>query len=91
MLYGIGLTDADLQTPQVAICIMWVRVNTADLPLDRWPAHQEVVQRRPFWLRSTDRLHAGCRGDRRDDLLAAARDLIADRSRPWWARSGTTA
>jgi dihydroxy-acid dehydratase len=35
MLYGIGLTDADLQKPQVGICTMWYEGNTCNMHLDR--------------------------------------------------------
>ena len=31
MLYGIGLTDADLQKPQVGICSMWYEGNTCNM------------------------------------------------------------
>jgi dihydroxy-acid dehydratase len=34
MLYGIGLTDADLQKPQVGICSMWYEGNTCNMHLD---------------------------------------------------------
>ena len=39
MLYGIGLTDADLQKPQVGICSMWYEGNTCNMHLDRLAAH----------------------------------------------------
>ena len=35
MLYGIGLTDADLKKPQVGICSMWYEGNTCNMHLDR--------------------------------------------------------
>jgi dihydroxy-acid dehydratase len=35
MLYGIGLTDVDLQKPQVGICSMWYEGNTCNMHLDR--------------------------------------------------------
>src|SRR5215216_4413183 len=35
MLYGIGLTDADLQKPQVGICSMWYEGNTCNMHLDK--------------------------------------------------------
>jgi dihydroxy-acid dehydratase len=38
MLYGIGLTDADLQKPQVGICSMWYEGNTCNMHLDRLAA-----------------------------------------------------
>jgi dihydroxy-acid dehydratase len=45
MLYGIGLTDADLQKPQVGICSMWYEGNTCNMHLDRLGAHvKEGVQ-----------------------------------------------
>ena len=39
MLYGIGLTDLDLQKPQVGICSMWYEGNTCNMHLDRLAAH----------------------------------------------------
>jgi dihydroxy-acid dehydratase len=45
MLYGIGLTDADLQKPQVGICSMWYEGNTCNMHLDRLAASvKEGVQ-----------------------------------------------
>ncbi|MSO46007.1 MAG: dihydroxy-acid dehydratase [Acidobacteria bacterium] len=45
MLYGAGLTDADLQKPQVGICSMWYEGNTCNMHLDRLAAHvKEGVQ-----------------------------------------------
>ena len=45
MLYGIGLTDADLQKPQVGICSMWYEGNTCNMHLDRLAAYvKEGVQ-----------------------------------------------
>ena len=38
MLYGIGLTDADLARPQVGICSMWYEGNTCNMHLDRLAA-----------------------------------------------------
>jgi dihydroxy-acid dehydratase len=35
MLYGVGLTDADLQKSQVGICSMWYEGNTCNMHLDR--------------------------------------------------------
>jgi len=45
MLYGTGLTDADLQKAQVGICSMWWEGNTCNMHLDRLAAHvKEGVQ-----------------------------------------------
>jgi dihydroxy-acid dehydratase len=45
MLYGIGLTDADLQKAQVGICSMWYEGNTCNMHLDRLAASvKEGVQ-----------------------------------------------
>jgi len=45
MLYGTGLTEADLQKPQVGICSMWYEGNTCNMHLDRLAAHvKEGVQ-----------------------------------------------
>ena len=38
MLYGIGLTDADLSKPQVGICSMWYEGNTCNMHLDKLAA-----------------------------------------------------
>jgi dihydroxy-acid dehydratase len=38
MLYGVGLTDADLKKPQVGICSMWYEGNTCNMHLDRLAA-----------------------------------------------------
>jgi dihydroxy-acid dehydratase len=35
MLYGIGLTEADMQKAQVGICSMWYEGNTCNMHLDR--------------------------------------------------------
>ena len=64
MLYGIGLTDADLQKPQVGICSMWYEGNTCNMHLDRLSAHvKEGVQAAGLvGLRSTRLASAtGCR------------------------------
>ena len=45
MLYGAGLTDADLQKPQVGICSMWWEGNTCNMHLDRLATYvKEGVQ-----------------------------------------------
>jgi dihydroxy-acid dehydratase len=45
MLYGIGLTDADLQKAQVGICSMWYEGNTCNMHLDQLAARvKEGVQ-----------------------------------------------
>lgn len=45
MLYGIGLTDADLQKAQVGICSMWYEGNTCNMHLDGLAAYvKEGVQ-----------------------------------------------
>ena len=45
MLYGIGLTEADLQKAQVGICSMWWEGNTCNMHLDRLAAQvKEGVQ-----------------------------------------------
>jgi dihydroxy-acid dehydratase len=45
MLYGIGLTDADLQKAQVGICSMWYEGNTCNMHLDGLAGHiKEGVQ-----------------------------------------------
>src|SRR4051812_24147686 len=45
MLYGIGLTDADLVKPQVGICSMWYEGNTCNMHLDKLAGYvKEGVQ-----------------------------------------------
>jgi dihydroxy-acid dehydratase len=45
MLYGTGLTPADLQKPQVGIASMWWEGNTCNMHLDKLAAHvKEGVQ-----------------------------------------------
>jgi dihydroxy-acid dehydratase len=45
MLYGTGLTDADLRKAQVGICSMWWEGNTCNMHLDRLAAYvKEGVQ-----------------------------------------------
>jgi dihydroxy-acid dehydratase len=45
MLYGIGLTETDLQKAQVGICSMWWEGNTCNMHLDRLAAQvKEGVQ-----------------------------------------------
>ena len=38
MLFGVGLTEEDLQKPQVGICSMWYEGNTCNMHLDRLAA-----------------------------------------------------
>src|SRR5262245_24477502 len=38
MLYGTGLTEADMQKPQVGIASMWYEGNTCNMHLDRLAA-----------------------------------------------------
>ena len=45
MLYGTGLTPADLQKPQVGICSMWWEGNTCNMHLDKLACYvKEGVQ-----------------------------------------------
>jgi dihydroxy-acid dehydratase len=45
MLYGVGLTDADLQKAQVGIAAMWYEGNPCNMHLDRLSSHvKEGVQ-----------------------------------------------
>src|SRR6202007_2392398 len=45
MLYGTGLTPADLQKPQVGICSMWWEGNNCNMQLNTPAAHvKEGVQ-----------------------------------------------
>jgi dihydroxy-acid dehydratase len=82
MLYGIGLTDADLQKPQVGICSMWYEGNTCNMHLDGLAAHvKEGVQAaglvglRFNTIGVSDGLSMGTEGM---SYSLPSRDLIAD-------------
>jgi dihydroxy-acid dehydratase len=82
MLYGIGLTDADLQKPQVGICSMWYEGNTCNMHLDRLAACvKEGVQAaglvglRFNTIGVSDGLSMGTEGM---SYSLPSRDLIAD-------------
>jgi dihydroxy-acid dehydratase len=82
MLYGIGLTDADLQKPQVGICSMWYEGNTCNMHLDGLSAHvKEGVQAaglvglRFNTIGVSDGLSMGTEGM---SYSLPSRDLIAD-------------
>jgi dihydroxy-acid dehydratase len=82
MLYGIGLTDADLQKPQVGICSMWYEGNTCNMHLDRLAAHVKdgvqaagLVGLRFNTIGVSDGLSMGTDGM---SYSLPSRDLIAD-------------
>ena len=82
MLYGIGLTDADLQKPQVGICSMWYEGNTCNMHLDRLGAHikegvqaADLVGLRFNTIGVSDGLSMGTDGM---SYSLPSRDLIAD-------------
>src|ERR1051325_1703184 len=82
MLYGIGLTDADLQKAQVGICSMWYEGNTCNMHLDRLAASvKEGVQEaglvglRFNTIGVSDGLSMGTDGM---SYSLPSRDLIAD-------------
>jgi dihydroxy-acid dehydratase len=82
MLYGIGLTDADLQKPQVGICSMWYEGNTCNMHLDRLAAHVKegvkaagLVGLRFNTVGVSDGLSMGTDGM---SYSLPSRDLIAD-------------
>jgi dihydroxy-acid dehydratase len=82
MLYGIGLTDADLQKPQVGICSMWYEGNTCNMHLDRLSAHVKdgvqaasLVGLRFNTIGVSDGLSMGTEGM---SYSLPSRDLIAD-------------
>ena len=82
MLYGIGLTDADLQKAQVGICSMWYEGNTCNMHLDRLAMHvKEGVQAaglvglRFNTIGVSDGLSMGTEGM---SYSLPSRDLIAD-------------
>ncbi len=82
MLYGIGLTDADLQKPQVGICSMWYEGNTCNMHLDRLAAEIKggvqaagLVGLRFNTIGVSDGLSMGTDGM---SYSLPSRDLIAD-------------
>jgi dihydroxy-acid dehydratase len=82
MLYGTGLTDADLQKAQVGICSMWWEGNTCNMHLDRLAAHvKEGVQAaglvglRFNTIGVSDGISMGTEGM---SFSLPSRDLIAD-------------
>ena len=82
MLYGIGLTEADLQKAQVGICSMWWEGNTCNMHLDRLAAQvKEGVQAaglvglRFNTIGVSDGLSMGTEGM---SCSLPSRDLIAD-------------
>ena len=82
MLYGVGLTDADLQKAQVGICSMWYEGNTCNMHLDRLAGHvKEGVQQaglvgfRFNTIGVSDGLSMGTEGM---SYSLPSRDLIAD-------------
>jgi dihydroxy-acid dehydratase len=82
MLYGIGLTDADLSKPQVGICSMWYEGNTCNMHLDRLAAavREATVDSGLVGLRFntigvSDGLSMGTEGM---SYSLPSRDLIAD-------------
>jgi dihydroxy-acid dehydratase len=82
MLYGVGLTDEDLQKPQVGICSMWYEGNTCNMHLDRLAGHVKVgvqaaglVGLRFNTIGVSDGISMGTEGM---SYSLPSRDLIAD-------------
>ncbi|HEY5618111.1 MAG TPA: dihydroxy-acid dehydratase [Vicinamibacterales bacterium] len=82
MLYGTGLTDADLQKAQVGICSMWWEGNTCNMHLDRLAAHVKegvhaagLVGLRFNTIGVSDGISMGTEGM---SFSLPSRDLIAD-------------
>jgi dihydroxy-acid dehydratase len=82
MLYGIGLTDADLQKPQVGICSMWYEGNTCNMHLDKLAVYVKegvqaagLVGMRFNTIGVSDGLSMGTDGM---SYSLPSRDLIAD-------------
>jgi len=82
MLYGTGLTDADLQKPQVGICSMWWEGNTCNMHLDRLAAEIKagvqaagLVGLRFNTIGVSDGISMGTEGM---SYSLPSRDLIAD-------------
>ena len=82
MLYGIGLTEADLQKAQVGICSMWWEGNTCNMHLDRLSAQVKqgvqaagLVGLRFNTIGVSDGLSMGTEGM---SCSLPSRDVIAD-------------
>ena len=82
MLYGVGLTDADLKKPQVGICSMWYEGNTCNMHLDSLAAQIKegvsasgLVGLRFNAVGVSDGLSMGTEGM---SYSLPSRDLIAD-------------
>ena len=82
MLYGIGLTPADMQKPQVGIVSMWYEGNTCNMHLDRLAAEVKsatapagLVGMRFNTIGVSDGLSMGTDGM---SYSLPSRDLIAD-------------
>jgi dihydroxy-acid dehydratase len=82
MLYGVGLTDADLKKPQVGICSMWYEGNTCNMHLDHLAAQIKegvsasgLVGLRFNTVGVSDGLSMGTEGM---SYSLPSRDLIAD-------------
>jgi dihydroxy-acid dehydratase len=82
MLYGVGLTDADLKKPQVGICSMWYEGNTCNMHLDSLAAQIKegvsaagLVGLRFNTVGVSDGLSMGTEGM---SYSLPSRDLIAD-------------
>jgi dihydroxy-acid dehydratase len=82
MLYGVGLTEADMQKPQIGICAMWYEGNPCNMHLDRLSGHvKEGVQAaglvglRFNTIGVSDGLSMGTEGM---SCSLPSRDLIAD-------------
>lgn len=82
MLYGVGLTDADLQKAQVGICSMWYEGNPCNMHLDQLSAYVKegvqgagLVGLRFNTIGVSDGLSMGTEGM---SCSLPSRDLIAD-------------
>src|SRR5687767_8170255 len=82
MLYGVGLTPADMQKPQVGIVSMWYEGNTCNMHLDRLAAEVKsaaapvgLVGLRFNTIGVSDGLSMGTEGM---SYSLPSRDLIAD-------------
>jgi dihydroxy-acid dehydratase len=82
MLYGVGLTEADMQKPQVGICAMWYDGNPCNMHLDQLSAEVKsgvqaagLVGLRFNTIGVSDGLSMGTEGM---SYSLPSRDLIAD-------------
>ena len=81
MLYGVGLTPADMQKAQVGICSMWYEGNTCNMHLNELSAEIKRASAPPAWSgcgSTPSRQRRAVDGHEGMSYSLPSRDLIAD-------------